>query len=63
MRRSENSIMSDMINTSQCKNCLYATINETKKADVKIYCNIKNKTYHWGQYNPCQKYKGKGDVI
>lgn len=40
-------------NTSQCEGCKYATIDKTDKARVTVYCEITNKTRHWGQYVEC----------
>jgi hypothetical protein len=43
-----------MIITSECEECAHSTINEEDKARVRIYCNVKNKTYYWGQCIPCE---------
>lgn len=45
--------MANMIITSECEECIHSTINELDKAQVKVYCSIKDKTYYWGQYIPC----------
>ena len=45
--------MANMIITSECKQCIHSTIDETNKARVKVYCKIKDKTYYWGQCIPC----------
>jgi len=45
--------MADMIITSECEQCIHSVIDETDKARIKIYCNIKDKTYYWGQCIPC----------
>ncbi len=42
-----------MIITSECEQCIHSTINETDKAKIEVYCNIKDKTYYWGQCIPC----------
>lgn len=46
--------MANMIITSECEQCIHSTINEIDKAHVKVYCNLKNKTYYWGQCIPCE---------
>ena len=50
--------MADMIITSECEQCIHSTIYEEDKARVKVYCNVKDKTYYWGQCIPCE-YKEK----
>lgn len=59
-----NSIMANMIITSECEQCIHSTINEENKARVKVHCKIKNKTYYFGQCIPCdykeKKWKNSG---
>lgn len=43
-----------MIITSECENCIHSVIDESNKSRVKIYCNIKDKTYYFGQCIPCE---------
>jgi len=50
--------MADMILTSECEQCIHSIICEEDKAKIKIYCNVKDKTYYWGQCIPCE-YKEK----
>lgn len=45
--------MADMILTSECEHCPQSIINDEDKARIKVYCNIKDKTYYWGQCIPC----------
>ena len=45
--------MANMIITSECEQCIHSTINEADKSKVKVYCNLKDKTYYWGQCIPC----------
>lgn len=45
--------MADMIITSECEQCIHSTINEENKARIKIYCDMKDKTYYWGQCISC----------
>ncbi len=45
--------MADMIITSECEKCIHSSLDESNKAKVKIYCNVKDKTYYWGQCIPC----------
>ena len=47
----------NMINTSQCENCEYGTINEIYKAKVKVLCSYKEKEYYYGACIPCDFYK------
>ncbi len=44
----------NMIITSECEKCIYSTINEENKAQIKIYCSAKDKTYYYGQCIPCE---------
>ncbi len=46
--------MADMILTSECEQCIHSIVNDSDKAKVKIYCDIKDKTYYWGQCIPCE---------
>lgn len=50
--------MANMIITSECEKCIHATIDESDKSWVKIFCAAKDKTYYWGQCVPCD-YKEK----
>lgn len=43
-----------MIITSECEDCSHSKIDETDKAKIKVYCDIKNKTYYFGQCIPCE---------
>lgn len=43
-----------MIITSECENCIYSTIYDEDKARIKVHCNIKDKTYYYGQCIPCE---------
>lgn len=45
--------MADMIVTSECEQCAHSVLDESNKAKIKIYCKVKDKTYHWGQCIPC----------
>lgn len=42
-----------MIITSECENCIYATIDDSDKSKVKIHCDYKYKDYYYGQCIPC----------
>ncbi len=53
--------MANMIITSECEQCIHSTINEEDKARVKVYCRLKDKTYYWGQYIPCDYKENKGE--
>lgn len=50
--------MANMIITSECEECIHSAINEEDKSKIEIYCNVKDKTYIWGQCIPCE-YKEK----
>ncbi len=52
-----------MILTSECKDCIHSSIDESNKAKIKIYCNLKNRTYYWGQCIPCEDKKEKRAMI
>lgn len=43
-----------MILTSECEQCKHSYIEETDKAHVKVHCNIKGRTYYYGQCIPCE---------
>lgn len=45
--------MADMIITSECEQCTHSILDESDKAKLKIYCQIKDKIYYWGQCIPC----------
>lgn len=45
--------MTNMINTSECEQCLHSTLDETNKAKIMIYCKQKDKWYIYGQCIPC----------
>ena len=49
----------EMIITSQCESCTYGTIDDTNKARIKVYCEVKDKTYCYGQCIPCDNYNRK----
>ncbi len=38
--------MTKMIITSECEKCNHATIDESDKSWIKIYCAAKDKTYY-----------------
>ena len=42
-----------MINTSECEDCMYGTVHEENKANIRVYCAVKDKTYFFGQCVPC----------
>lgn len=50
-----------MIITSECEKCIHSVLDESNKAKVKIYCNIKGKKYYWGQCIPCEYKEIKKD--
>ena len=48
-----------MLNTSECENCIYCTLDESNIARIKVYCEARNKTYYYGQCVPCEEKKVK----
>lgn len=44
----------DMILTSECEQCLRSTLDESNKAKIMVYCNVKEKWYIYGQCIPCE---------
>ena len=36
-----------------CANCKYGDIDESNKARVKVHCDLRDKTYYFGQCIPC----------
>lgn len=42
-----------MIITSECEYCKYGKLDETDKANIKVHCAARNKTYSYGQRIPC----------
>ena len=36
-----------------CEGCDFATIDDSDKTKVKVYCAIKSKWYYYGQCIPC----------
>ena len=55
--------MRNEICTSECVHCKYGTLNNSNKAKVKIYCNIRNKEYYYGQIMPCDDYDFEKEEI
>lgn len=43
-----------MINTSECEECIHSMLNDEDKAKIYIYCIMKNKKYFYGQCVPCE---------
>lgn len=44
----------NMIITSECEKCIHSVIDGTDKSKIKVYCDIKDKTYYFGQCIPCE---------
>lgn len=51
--------MSKMICTSECEKCTYCIYDDTNKANIKVYCSLKDKTYFYGQKVPCDNFVKK----
>ena len=45
-----------MIITSQCEKCKYGDIDYNNQKTLKIYCELKNKYYYFGQCIPCEHF-------
>lgn len=43
-----------MIPTSECNQCKHSYIEKTDKAHIKAHCNMKGKTYYYGQCILCE---------
>lgn len=50
-----------MIITSECEKCIHSTVYEKDKANIKVHCKVKNKTYYWGQCIFCEDKIKKDD--
>lgn len=53
--------MGNMILTSECEQCLHSTLDESNKAKIMVYCNIKEKWYIYGKCIPCEFKEKKSD--
>ena len=42
-----------MILTSECEKCVHGTVDDSNKAKIKVYCNVRDKMYYYGQCIPC----------
>lgn len=51
----------EMITTDECENCKHGTVIENSKADIKVYCSIKDKYYYFGQCIQCINKEEKKD--
>ena len=51
--------MSNMICTSECVKCIHCVLNDTDRANIRVYCMLKEKEYHYGQKIPCENYTKK----
>ncbi len=43
----------ETINTAQGEKCPHETVNDDDKSKVMVYCDIKDKTYYFGQRIVC----------
>jgi hypothetical protein len=43
-----------MINTSECENCEYGTIDDTCKSRIIVHCAARDKDYIYGACIPCE---------
>ena len=46
----------NMIITSECEYCKYGIIDDSKKAKVMVHCELKDKSYIYGQCVPCDDF-------
>ena len=37
----------------ECEECRFATIDDSDKAKIVVYCGARDKFYIWGQCIPC----------
>ncbi len=44
--------MSMIIAAQECETCIHSIINDEDKARVTVYCQVKDRTYHWGSMHP-----------
>ena len=44
----------NIINTADCVNCVYCTVEEVDKAHIYVHCDKREKKYFWGQTVPCE---------
>lgn len=51
--------MANVIITNECEKCIHSTIDESNKSKLRIYCNVKDKTYYWGQCISCDYKESK----
>ncbi len=49
--------MKNTINTRICRLCRHSTYNDSDKAKVTIYCNVKQKHLIYGQKILCDNFK------
>lgn len=49
-----------VITTSQdCPECIYCSVIENSKADIRVFCEFKEKQYVYGQRLVCEYKKAK----
>jgi len=46
--------MGMIIAGDDCKDCKYATVDDTDVARVIVYCDARDKKYYYGQCIPCE---------
>ena len=46
----------NMVITSECEHCKYGTIDDSNKAKVMVYCELREKGYIYGQCIPCDDF-------
>ncbi len=51
----------EVITTDQCETCINGDIIEESKARIYVHCEIKDKTYFFGQCIACDDYKRRKD--
>ena len=49
--------MTIIIAGKDCENCVYASIDETDKSRIRVYCDARDKQYYWGQNIQCDDKK------
>ncbi len=53
--------MDTTINTAECVECIYGTIDETDPSRLYVNCSVRNKKYYYGQRIPCDDKRKKSN--
>ena len=50
-----------MINTADCEHCKYGKIGEENRSAIHVYCELKDKSFFYGQRIPCEDKEERKD--